>query len=364
MAGVSLRPWLRWTIRFAGLLVFPLLIWLGVDLRASVDILRRADGTLVLLAVGFSVIGVLLRVWRWRLVGIACGLGYAKYLDYLRLYLTGLLAGAALPQVTAMFIPALFVSSEGGSWRRATVSVILDRLLEAVLLVSFAAWAALYLFRPDSSILLGCLAALGAVCAGGGAAFALAYAQRGKLAGSSGLWRLPRLLSSFARFQLWGPTLSALRRHLAALIVASLAILALQVAGAVALAWALDLRVSLVSLVAAYGLVLLATSLPISMLGLGPREGVAVAVLTGLGAASEEALAFGLLLSAVALATRLAGLPPLLWRWRTSRLSARLAREPTLVTAIDALRANPASSETAKTAPASTRGVAASVRPE
>jgi uncharacterized membrane protein YbhN (UPF0104 family) len=158
--------------------------------------------------------------------------------------------------------------------------------------------------------------------------------------------------------------LSALRRHLAALIVASLAILALQVAGAVALAWALDLRVSLVSLVAAYGLVLLATSLPISMLGLGPREGVAVAVLTGLGAASEEALAFGLLLSAVALATRLAGLPPLLWRWRTSRLSARLAREPTLVTAIDALRANPASSETAKTAPASTRGVAASVRPE
>ena len=331
MAGVSLRPWLRWTVRLAGLLVFPLLVWLGVNIRASVDILRQADGTLVLVAVGLSVVGVLLRVWRWRTVGIACELGYAKYRDYLRLYLTGLLAGAALPQVTAMFIPALFVSSEGGSWRRATVSVILDRLLEAVLLISFAVWAAFYLFRPGPFVLIASLATVAAVCVGGGGAFALGYAQRRKLEGSHGLWRLPQLIFSFARFELLGPTLNGLRQHLAALILASLAILALQTAGAVSLAWALDLHVSLVSLIATYGLVLLATSLPISMLGLGPREGVVVAVLTSLGVTPEEALAFGLLLSAVALATRLAGLVPLLWHWRTSRPAARLANEPTLI---------------------------------
>jgi uncharacterized membrane protein YbhN (UPF0104 family) len=330
-AGAGPRPWIRWTIRFAGLLVFPLLVWLGVDLRASVDIIRQADGRLVLVAVGLSVLGVLLRAWRWRTVGIACELGYAKYLDYLRLYLTGLLAGAALPQVTAMFVPALFVSSEGGSWRRATVSVILDRLLEAVLLVLFAAWAAFYLFRPGPFVLLASLAAVGAVSVGGVGAFALGYAQRRKLAGSHRLRRLPRLILSFARFELWGPTLSGLRKHLAALILASLAILALQISGAMSLAWALDLHVPLVSLIAAYGLVLLATSLPISMLGLGPREGVAVAVLTSLGATPEEALAFGLLLSAVALATRLAGLLPLLWHWRTGRLAAGLANEPTLI---------------------------------
>ncbi len=110
--------------------------------------------------------------------------------------------------------------------------------------------------------------------------------------------------------------------------LASLAILALQVSVAVSLATALDLQVSLAFLVATYSLVLIATSLPISVLGLGAREGVLVALLTASSVTSEEALALGVLLSIVVLATRLPGVVPWLWHQRASTPTGPLADAP------------------------------------
>lgn len=312
------RRWLGWVMRFGGLLILPLLIGLGVDLGSTLDIVWQANGSLVLMAVTLTVASVLLRVWRWRVVARACGVRYAKYVDYLRLHLTGLFAGTAVPQAAAVFAPALFVYEEGGSWRRAAVSIFLDRSLEMALLLCFAIWGAFYLFPLFPAVSLAVFAAAGAISVAGIGGLALGYGGRWRRANSH---RLPPLVArffSFAELDQWGPMAKGLSKRLGPLALASLAILTLQVAVAASLAGALDLQVSPVFLAATYSLVLLVTSLPISVLGLGPREGILVAVLTASSVTKEEALALGILLSAVALATRLPGAVPWFWRWQVS----------------------------------------------
>ena len=324
------RRWLGWTIRCAGLLILPLLIWAGVDLGSTIEVIRGADGSLVLVAVALTVASVLLRVWRWRIVARACGLPYVRYVEYLRLHLTGLFAGTAAPQLAALFVPALFVAREGGSWRRAALSIFLDRSVEMALLLGFAVWGAVYLFPQFPSVSLAVFAAAGAVCVGGVGALTLGY--RGRLhVGSHDLWRPIQRVFRFAAFEQWVPAAKALGGSLVPLAVVSLAVLALQVSVVVSLAGALDLSVPLVFLVATYSLVLLVTSLPISVLGLGPREGVLVAVLAASSVTREEALALGVLLTAVVLATRLPGVVPWFWHRRASAPAGTLADDLRLV---------------------------------
>lgn len=318
---MGLPRWLGWAIRLAGLLILPLLIWRGVDAGATVEIVRQANGALVLVALAFAFTGVLLRVWRWRIVARACGLHYTKYLDYLRLYSTGLFAGAVVPQAAAAFAPVVFISTEGRPWRRAAVSIILDRSLELALLLGFALWGVFYLLPMSSAASLAVVSAAGTVTLGAGGAFALGCAQRHRRVNTSRLRRLASRFASLAELEQWASTAKALTSRLGPLALASLAILALQVLVATSLAGALDLDVSPAFLVATYSLVLLATTLPISVLGLGPREGVLVAVLTASSVTSEEAMALGILLSMVAIATRLPGIVPWFWHWRASTSS-------------------------------------------
>lgn len=325
------RRCLGWGIRFAGLLILPLLIWLGVDVGSTVEIIRQANGSLVLAAIALMMAGVLLRVWRWRVVARACGVPYTRYLDYLRLYFTGLFAGTAMPQVAAVFVPALFISGEGRPWRRAAVSILLDRSLEMVLLLGFALWGAFYLFPLFPAASPAVFAAAGAVCLGGAGMLALGYAGRRRRVNSRRLRHLTARFFSFAEVEQWGPTAKALSGSLGPLALASLVILALQISVAVSLASALDLQVSLVFLVATYSLVLLATSLPISVLGLGPREGILVAVLTASSVTTEEALALGILLSSVVIATRLPGVVPWFWHRRATTSAAMLKDDLRLI---------------------------------
>src|SRR3990170_1307154 len=121
-------PWRRlsWAVRLAGLAVFPILIWLGVDVRDTGEILRRSQAGLVILALAVTLATVGLRTWRWRLIAEASGVHYPRFWDYLVLFYTGFFAGAAMPQAAASFSPLLFVSEDGRSWRRAALSIAFD----------------------------------------------------------------------------------------------------------------------------------------------------------------------------------------------------------------------------------------------
>ena len=127
----------------------------------------------------------------------------------------------------------------------------------------------------------------------------------GRFAASDGLAPVPRAPSTSAS--------TACASHPAAaanVLVAGFAYQLALVLAAVAAAQALGLRpAGLTALLAFFPAVLIAQVLPISMSGLGVREGAFVLFLGPLGVAHEEAIALGLLLYLLNLAVSLLGAP-------------------------------------------------------
>ncbi len=132
--------------------------------------------------------------------------------------------------------------------------------------------------------------------------------------------RQHRLGGRFATSEGWRRFLGAvhlgverLRTHPAAaanVLVAGFAYQLALVLAAVAAAQALGVRpAGLTALLAFFPAVLIAQVLPISMSGLGVREGAFVLFLGPLGVAHEEAIALGLLLYVLNLAVSLLGAP-------------------------------------------------------
>jgi uncharacterized membrane protein YbhN (UPF0104 family) len=114
-----------------------------------------------------------------------------------------------------------------------------------------------------------------------------------------------------------------LRKCVAPVSGISAIILLVQTGIIVILAEALSLDISLPFLVMAWSLVTLAVTLPISIGGLGLREGVLVAMFTSVGEPKEDALALGLLFFIVVMLTRLPG--ALTWLRGTAASGARTA---------------------------------------
>ncbi len=141
-------------LRWSGLVFFPVIFFMGIDLTKTVDVLRDSNVALVLLAILLMESAILIRVLRWKTVCEATGVHYPRFWDYLSLFYTGLFAGTAMPQVAASFAPVLFVSEDGRSWRRAAISILFDRFVELGMILLFAFGAAIYLYRelPEASV--------------------------------------------------------------------------------------------------------------------------------------------------------------------------------------------------------------------
>ena len=295
-------------LRLSGLIVFPIILVFGIDLTKTADVLRDSQLALVLLGLALMQGAIMLRIWRWKLVAEASGVHYPRFWDYAALFYTGLFAGAAMPQLAASFAPVLFVSEAGHSWRRAVVSILFDRLVELAVILLFAFAAAVYLYPDFPEMSLAVMVALATL--GVGALLALAvlrYVRRWLANGGQLPWRGVASALQLLEAEETREILVKLRACVLPVAAVSAVILAIQTAIIVVLAEALSLNVSLPFLVMAWSLVTLAVTLPISIAGLGLREGVLVVMFTSAGEPKEEALALGLLFFLVVLITRLPG---------------------------------------------------------
>jgi uncharacterized protein (TIRG00374 family) len=295
-------------LRLSGLIVFPIILVFGIDLTKTADVLRDSQLALVLLGLALMQGAIMLRIWRWKLVAEASGVHYPRFWDYAALFYTGLFAGAAMPQLAASFAPVLFVSEAGHSWRRAVASILFDRLVELAVILLFAFAAAVYLYPDFPELSLAVMVALATL--GVGALLALPtlrYVRRWLRNGGELPWRGVASALQLLEAEETREMLTKLRACVAPVAGISAVILVLQTAIIVVLAEALNLDVSLPFLIMAWSLVTLAVTLPITIAGLGLREGVLVVMFTTVGEPKEEALALGLLFFLVVLITRLPG---------------------------------------------------------
>lgn len=296
-------------LRLSGLLVFPLLFVFNRQiLNDAADAMRDANLVFVAGATALLLLASIVRAMRWRITAEAAGIYYPGFLDYLSIYYAGLFLGAVVPQLAASFAPVVLMTEDGHSWRRSTVSILFDRILETLAILVVAFLAALYLIPSHqrlSAIVL--LISVGAFAAVGVGALLIAKApgfvariERGPLVK---LRKVTDIFQSEEAQALY----NGLRSRAGALSALSLAVVVLQVSVVVLLAEALSLDASIVFLAAVAAMVVLVVMVPISFAGLGSREAMLVVLFTAAGEPKDAAVALGVLLFAVGLIARLPG---------------------------------------------------------
>ncbi len=307
-SGFTLRRSAPWLLRLGGLIVFPILIWVGIDFAEVGRSLRQARIEWAIAAFAFLQASIFLRAWRWRMVAEAVGIHYPRFRDYLVLVYLSLFAGVAVPQTAASFAPALFMAEDGYPWQKSVGSIVLDRAIEALLTLLLAVGAAIYLYPVVPGISISVIVAGGSIFLALGAAYTWRR-QLGRAVEALGT-RYPRLTRWSDRLQ--APDLAKAaydqRARLGRATVVGLLVALSDIAFAVVAAAALGIDVSWVFIAMAWSIVLLVIMLPISVGGLGPREGMFVVLFAAKGEPQEEALALGLLIFALSLAARAPGI--------------------------------------------------------
>ncbi len=322
-SGFTLGRTGPWLLRLGGLIVFPILVWFGIDFADVGRSLREARIELVIAALALRQAAVLLGVWRWRMLAEAVGIRYPRFRDYLFLSYLGLFAGLALPQTAASFTPALFMTEDGHPWQRSVGSIVLDRTVEVLVTLLFAVGAAIYLFPVVPLLSISFITAGGSIFLALGGAYVWRR-QLGRVAEALRA-RYPLLKRWSDGLQVPGlaRALYDERARLGRAAVLGVLIAFLNTAFVVMAAAALGIGASWVFIAMAWGVAAPVIMLPISVLGLGPREGMFVLLFTAAGEPREEALALGLLLFVLGLVVR----APSIIVWATRR--AKVAPTPT-----------------------------------
>lgn len=256
-----------------------------IDIPRTAQALASIDGRFLCLAILVFACGQGINAVKWFWLGKAlslpCGVG-----NYLRLYTMGMFLAIFLPgSMGGDLGRAVLLAREGQSGWTATYSVLADRYsgLLFLLILSSAACAVVPAYSSLSPwlwVLTGFVLAVWLLL-GWGSSLVLPF--------------LPTKLKSYAQpisawekqLRTW-PTLLRIGGS-------SLVIQGVNWGVLLLLAGAMHLQVSAPALMTAYGLITLASLAPLSLNGLGIREGGYVLLLKQVGVAGEQAVSFGFL---------------------------------------------------------------------
>lgn len=281
-------------LRALGLVLFVLLLY-----RADWVLLRRslADLELSYLFVlpAFTVLMVAVRAWRWNMLLRVHNAAFSPGRAW-SAYATGVFLGAFTPGRLGDLAKAFYARHERGlQWDKALAGALLDRLFDVFFMVCLALWALLHLGAEaqwDRWLVPG----LGLAVVFGGLVFAFLWFGRRT---PSALCKKSALLARIIHF------MAALRDELKHLTRAvglgavglTVAAYIIYFAQTVCLARAMHLPLTEADVVAAIVLVGLASFLPLSVAGLGTREGILALVMARRGVPDglEAALAYSAL---------------------------------------------------------------------
>jgi uncharacterized protein (TIRG00374 family) len=289
----------RWLVRLIGVAIFAVLLS-RLEVAQLQQILQRTDGIAVGIAIALVVPFFALKSWRWQLLleraGIRISIGQSLWL-----YFVGLFAGYATPGQVGEAVKAMYLSRSGHALGPALATIALDRILDMLLLVALAVPGVLLVgdsLGLDRSLTL---IALGLALIGLAAGVWLITSPKRMEAIVGFLTSIPivpkRLTAvlttpgsgslSFTSvahsWSLWLLTLAAYLVHYVRFYVL---LLALHI-GAPPPVLAFVATLALVSVVAL---------IPVTVMGVGTRDGVLVLAAGGLGLTNEEAVGFSLLI--------------------------------------------------------------------
>lgn len=237
---------------------------------------------------------------RWQRLARPLGFG-GRFRDFLSFYFIGTFFNLLLPtSVGGDVVRACYLDGRSGRRWPAFLTVLADRLSGVFVLLPMAAAAALVIRQPAWAPWWGAGAA-GLTLAGVLVFLLLPDSASRFTAARRDVWGKVRLIGAAAATYRQSPGLLLGASCLSAVVQAANAVMVWL------LAWSLGLSLDLPLFFALVPLVSLLTLAPISLNGLGVREGSLVVLLAPLGVAAEEAITLSLLWFSVFVVAGLAG---------------------------------------------------------
>lgn len=301
-----LRRMLPWLLRSLGLLVLVGLAFFGVDIVGGLELML--DARLEYLIPAFSVFcaALLARMVVWIILARILHLGYRRLRSYVRLYLIGWSAGLGLPQGASPLARFAVLAADKRSVGRGVIVDVADRLIQVAILLVLLMASAIYLSVDSTRVLW--ITGIGAA--------AIVVAALVLLLAMRLLRPLLRRVFSHRWLKTFADDVTTALKELRstppsilirifalAMVPALLTVTSLFLASR-----SLDIGLSYPVLMAAFAVVGMTTLFPISINGLGPREGILVAAVAGSGFNSEAGVALGLLWFVMQAVTRLAAM--------------------------------------------------------
>lgn len=289
------------------MLVLVALSFLGVDVIGGLKLMLEARPEYLVPAFSLFCLALLIHMAAWIVLARWLNLGYRRLRSYARVFLIGWSAGLGLPQGVSPLARAAVLASEKRSVGRVVIVDIADRLFQVATFLILLVASAAYLSAESTRVLRG--VGIGAVIIAGTIPLVLL-----------GAWFLRPLFRRILSYR-WLETfvedvstavkdLRRIRPSLLAGLLSLVMVASLLVITSLFLASrALDVHLSYPALMAAFAAIGLTLILPISINGLGPREGILTAAVAGAGFSSEAGVALGLLWFVMQAVTRLAALP-------------------------------------------------------
>ena len=271
-----------------------------IDLNATVGLMAATDWRSILGIVGVMVLQVIVAVFRWYRIMISKGV-HISVRRSARYFWLGLFFNQLLPSsIGGDAIRGYCLVRDGQSVGRATLSVLLDRILGMAGLVVLIALAIPYAMNliNNPEMQWGMMSALLVVIAG---FIAILFIDIFTRRFSS--WRVMKGLTTLASDarQLLGS------RQGLGLVLFSVLIHILSIVVVGMLSSALSIKVDWIALTIIVPITTLLITIPLSIAGWGVREGVMVVGLGYVGIAPEEALALSILYGLLTLVVALPG---------------------------------------------------------
>jgi hypothetical protein len=291
-------------LKIALTLVLLVVVGLSVDLSKAWGTLSAAHLADLLFALALYQLGILVRSWRWQTLLQAQGVR-APLRKLLGLYYVGTFFNSFLPSGFGGDVVRMYeLSQQGADGALATSTVLVDRALGLLLLFIMALVALPFSWQLVPASVIRALLALivGSVL---GVWLFLNRRLVGGLSAHIGILRKVLANRKVASFYDSFPRYGALA--LARASAASLAFNLTLIAAQVYLARAVDVHISLGYFFLFVPILSSLLLLPISVSGLGVREGGYVLLFGQAGVASSQALAMSLLFYALNLATGVVG---------------------------------------------------------
>ena len=304
----------QWALLALGPIVLVVIITM-LDVEALWNTLRSVDIGMFVLA-GFILCStVFIRTWRWRMLLADLTHEVPPYRDLVLIFAYATYVGVATPGRLGEFVKAFHLRSYGVSMGAATATVLTDRLLDIIVLLLVALTAVILVAVPGAQTSVVVPVIIVAVVASLVFAWWLLRSPAlDRLVRAAARVEHPRLRGVLERLAEFGRDFRAAIR-MQAVSTLGIAIVLTVIGWAVVyganwlIAESIGLGLTYVQVVVVSAVSSVAAQLPVTVLGVGTRDAVAIVVLATYGVGQEGAVALSTLFLASILFVALACAP-------------------------------------------------------